>query len=63
MQRQSGKVLLQSTRGTESRHIWFLEREAQSLRVIVPYDRGRKVAVMTPRSEAEIAALRVQANR
>jgi len=51
------------TRGTESRHISLLEREGQPLRVIVPYERGRKVAVMTPRSEAELAALKAQASR
>src|SRR5204863_2836472 len=48
------------TRGTESRHISILERDGQPLRVVVPYERGRKVAVLTPRSEAEIQALKSQ---
>ena len=51
------------TRGTESRHISLLERDGQPLRVVVPYERGRKVAVLTPRSEAEIDALRKQLSR
>ena len=51
------------TRGTESRHISLLEREGHPLRVVVPYSRARKVAVLTPRSEAEIAALKKQAGR
>jgi streptogramin lyase len=50
-------------RGTESRHIALLEREGQPMQVIVPYYRTRKVAVLTPRSEEEIAALRAQAKR
>ena len=40
------------TRGTESRHISLLERNGQPLRVIIPYERARKVAVLTPRREA-----------
>lgn len=51
------------TRGTESRHISLLEREGQPLRVVVPYERGRKVAVMTPRSEMEIQALKAKAGK
>ncbi len=51
------------TRGTESRHISILEREGQPLRVVVPYERARKVAVLTPRSEADIQALKSQAAR
>jgi hypothetical protein len=51
------------TRGTESRHISLLERQGQPLRVIIPYERGRKVAVLTPRSEAELQALKTQAGR
>lgn len=51
------------TRGTESRHISLLERDGQPLRVVVPYERARKVGVMTPRSEAEIQALRKQVGR
>jgi streptogramin lyase len=48
-------------RGTETRHISLLEREGQPMQVVIPYSRTRKVAVMTPRTEAEIAALRAQA--
>src|SRR6185295_17182259 len=48
------------TRGTEARHISLLERKGQPLQVVVPYDRGRKVAVLTPRSEAELRALKTQ---
>ena len=33
------------------------------MQVIVPYYRTRKVAVMTPRSEAELEALKAQASR
>ena len=51
------------TRGTESRHISLLERNGQPMRVIVPYERARKVAVLTPRSDAEIQALKTQVNR
>jgi len=48
------------TRGTESRHISLLEQDGQPLRVIVPYERARKVGVLTPRTEADIAALKAQ---
>jgi len=51
------------TRGTESRHISLLEREGQPLRVVIPYERARKVAVLTPRTEAEIQALKNQVGR
>jgi streptogramin lyase len=51
------------TRGTEARHISILERDGQPLRVVVPYERGRKVAVLMPRSEADIQALKSQAGR
>jgi streptogramin lyase len=51
------------TRGTESRHISLLEREGQPLRVVVPYFRARKVGVLTPRSEAELVALKKQVSR
>jgi hypothetical protein len=50
-------------RGTESRHLSLLEREGQPMQVIVPYYRTRKVAVITPRSEADIEALRNQPSR
>ncbi len=51
------------TRGTESRYISLLDREGQPLQVVIPESRGRKVAVMTPRSEAEIAALKARVER
>jgi streptogramin lyase len=51
------------TRGTESRYISVLEQPGQPMRVVVPYSRGRKVGVLTPRSEAELAALKAQVNR
>jgi streptogramin lyase len=51
------------TRGTESRYISILERPGQPMQVVVPYYRGRKVGVLTPRSEADIAALKTQAGR
>ena len=46
------------TRGTESRYVSLLERPGQPMQVVVPYYRTHKLAVMTPRSEAEIAALK-----
>ena len=51
------------TRGTESRHISLLEREGQPLRVIIPYERARKVGVLTPRTEAELQALKTLVGR
>ena len=51
------------TRGTESRYISILERPGQPMQVVVPYYRGRKVGVLTPRSEAEIAALKAEVTR
>jgi streptogramin lyase len=48
------------TRGTESRHISILEND-RGIQVSVPYDRARKVAVMTIRSEADLQALKRQA--
>jgi DNA-binding beta-propeller fold protein YncE len=50
------------TRGTESRYISVLEKDGK-LQVTVPYSRTRKVAVMTPRSESELQALKAQAER
>jgi hypothetical protein len=41
----------------------LLERDGQPLRIIIPYERARKVAVLTPRSDAEIQALKAQADR
>ncbi len=43
------------SRGTEARYISVLERPGQSMQVVVPYSRVRKVAVMTFRSEDDIA--------
>jgi streptogramin lyase len=51
------------TRGTESRYISVLERPGQPMQVVVPYSRGRKVGVLTPRTDAEIAALKAQVVR
>jgi streptogramin lyase len=51
------------TRGTESRHISLLERDGQPLRVVIPYERARRVGVLTPRSEAEIETLKKQVGR
>jgi virginiamycin B lyase len=51
------------TRGAEPRYISLLERDGQDTQVALPYFRARKVAVMTLRSEAEIAALRAQTGK
>ena len=51
------------TRGTESRYISILEQPGKPLQVVVPYHRGRKVGVLTPRTDAEIAALKAQVSR
>ncbi len=51
------------TRGAEPRYISLLERKGQDTQVAIPYFRARKVAVMTLRSEAEIAALKQQAEK
>jgi streptogramin lyase len=48
------------TRGTETRHVSLLEKDGK-MEVVLPYSRTRKVAVMTFRSEAEIAAAKQQA--
>lgn len=50
-------------RGAEPRYVSLLERDGQDTQVAVPYFRTRKVAVMTLRSEADIAALRAQAEK
>ncbi len=47
------------TRGTETRYISLLEKDG-AMQVVLPYSRTRKVAVMTLRSEADIAALKAQ---
>jgi hypothetical protein len=49
-------------RGTEARYIAIAERDGK-LEVILPYYRTRKVAVMSFRSEAELTALKAQAER
>jgi len=51
------------TRGTESRYISILERDGQPMQVIIPYDRARKVGVLIPRTEADLAALKSRAGR
>ena len=51
------------TRGTESRYISFLERPGQPMQIVLPYYRTHKLAVMMPRSEAELAALKARAGR
>jgi streptogramin lyase len=47
------------TRGTEARYISLLERDGK-LEVVLPYSRTSKVATMTFRSEADLAALKAQ---
>jgi streptogramin lyase len=49
------------SRGFEARYVSLLEREGSPTQVILPSFRLRKVAVMTLRSEAELAALKAQA--
>lgn len=51
------------TRGAEPRYVSLLEQDGKGTQVVLPYFRGRKVAVMTLRSEAELAALKAQAER
>jgi streptogramin lyase len=48
------------TRGAEPRYVSLHEEDGKT-QVVLPYFRARKVAVMTLRSEAEIAALKTQA--
>jgi virginiamycin B lyase len=48
------------TRGTEARYISLLEKDGK-MEVVIPYSRTSKVAVMTFRSEADLAALKAQA--
>ena len=50
------------TRGTEARYISLLERDG-AMQVIIPYSRTSKVAVMTFRSDADLAALKSQVGR
>jgi streptogramin lyase len=51
------------TRGAEPRYVSLLERDGQDTKVVLPYFRARKVAVMTLRSQAEIDALKRQAGK
>jgi hypothetical protein len=51
------------TRGAEPRYVSLLEHDGQDTKVVLPYFRARKVAVMTLRSQAEIDALQKQAER
>ena len=51
------------TRGAEPRYVSLLERNGQDMQVVLPYFRARKVAVMTLRSDAELAALKSQAGK
>ena len=48
------------TRGTEARYVSLLEKDGK-MEVVIPYSRTSKVAVMTFRSEADLAALKTQA--
>jgi virginiamycin B lyase len=48
------------TRGSEARYVSLLERDGK-MQVVLPYFRARKVAVMSFRSEAELASLKAQA--
>src|SRR5215471_7315126 len=50
------------TRGTEARYISVTEHTG-ALQVVVPYSRTSKVAVMSFRSEADLAALKAQAGK
>jgi len=50
------------TRGTEARYDSLLKRDG-AMQVVIPYSRTSKVAVMTFRSEADLAALKAQAGR
>jgi hypothetical protein len=51
------------TRGAEPRYVSLLERDGQPTQVVLPYFRGRKVAVMTLRSETDLQALKAEAGR
>ena len=48
------------TRGTEARYISLLEKDGK-LQVVLPYSRTSKVAVMSFRSEADMAAAKAAA--
>jgi streptogramin lyase len=51
------------TRGAEPRYVSLLERDGQATQVVLPYFRGRRVAVMTLRSEGDLQTLKAQAER
>ena len=51
------------TRGAEPRYVSLLEREGQPTQVVAPYFRARKIAVITLRSEADLQAAKVAAER
>lgn len=51
------------TRGAEPRYVSLLEQPGKPMQVVLPYFRTRKVAVMTMRSEADLAALKAQAGQ
>jgi hypothetical protein len=50
------------TRGGEPRYVSLLEQDGKT-QVVLPYFRGRKVAVMTLRTEADLTALKAQSER
>ena len=49
------------TRGAEPRYVSLDQRDGAPTQVVLPYFRARKVAIMTLRSEAELAALKSRA--
>ena len=51
------------TRGAEPRYVSLLEQEGAQTRVVLPYFRARKVAVITLRSEADLQSLKAAADR
>jgi streptogramin lyase len=51
------------TRGAEPRYVSVDQPDGGPTQVVLPYFRARKVAVMTLRSEAELAALKSQAGQ
>ena len=49
------------TRGAEPRYVSLLERDGAPTQVVLPYFRARKIAIMTLRSEADVAAAKAAA--
>ena len=41
----------------------LIDKPGKPLKVIIPYERTRKVTAMTPRSETEIKALQARGSR